>query len=165
LYAGLMLTCDGPKVIEFNVRFGDPEAQVVVPMLAGDLAPALMAAADGALTDRALALHDEKYVGVVLASRGYPHSSESGMVIGGLEQAAGVEDVLVFHAGTAPAPDGGILTAGGRVLTAVGHGPTYDAAIDRAYTAVRAITFDGRQYRSDIGRKALSSQIPVSSNH
>ena len=106
LYAGLMLTCDGPKVIEFNVRFGDPEAQVVLPMLAGDLAPALMAAAEGALGDDTLrsdGSHD-KYVGVVLASRGYPQSSQSGIVIEGLDRAAAVEDVQVFHAGTASAP-------------------------------------------------------------
>jgi phosphoribosylamine--glycine ligase len=166
LYAGLMLTCDGPKVIEFNVRFGDPEAQVVLPMLAGDLAPALMAAAEGALGDEALALlhgNPDKYVGVVLASRGYPQSSQSGIVIEGLDRAAAVEDVQVFHAGTASAPDGGIVTAGGRVLTVVGHGPTYEAAIDRAYAAVREIAFDGMQYRSDIGRKALSTRFPVPS--
>jgi phosphoribosylamine--glycine ligase len=165
LYAGLMLTADGPKVIEFNVRFGDPEAQVVLPMLAGDLAPALMAAAEGALGDDTLALHHanpDKYVGVVLASRGYPESSQTGIVIEGLERAAAVENVQVFHAGTAPAADGGIVTAGGRVLTVVGHGPTYEAAIDRAYTAVRAINFDGMQFRTDIGRKALNSQSPVS---
>jgi len=164
LYAGLMLTCDGPKVIEFNVRFGDPEAQVVLPMLDGDLAPGLLAAARGELPDRPLALGQDKHVGVVLASRGYPQSSQSGVVIGGLEQAAAVENVLVFHAGTAPGSDGSTVTAGGRVLTVVGSGPSYEAAIDRAYTAVRAIDFDGMQYRSDIGRKALSSQFPVSSS-
>jgi phosphoribosylamine---glycine ligase len=160
LYVGLMLTGDGPKVIEFNVRFGDPEAQVVLPMLAGALAPALMAAAEGALGDETLALHHgnhDKYVGVVLASRGYPQSSQSGIVIDGLDRAAAVEDVQVFHAGTASAADGGIVTAGGRVLTVVGHGPTYEAAIDRAYAGVREIAFDGMQYRSDIGRKALDN--------
>jgi phosphoribosylamine--glycine ligase len=157
LYAGLMLTCDGPKVIEFNVRFGDPEAQVVLPMLGGELAPALLAAAEGNLTDVQVPVPGHhKYVGVVLASRGYPQSSQAGVVIEGLERTAAVEDVLVFHAGTAPGPDGAIVTAGGRVLTVVGQGPTYEAAIDRAYTAVRAIRFDGMQYRSDIGRKALS---------
>jgi phosphoribosylamine--glycine ligase len=166
LYVGLMLTCDGPKVIEFNVRFGDPEAQVVLPMIEGELAPALTAAAGGTLPERPVAFAGatgEKYVGVVLASRGYPQSSQSGIVIEGLEQAAEVQDALVFHAGTAPASEGGIATAGGRVLTVVGHGPSYETAIDRAYTAVRAIRFDGMQYRSDIGQKALGSSFPVPS--
>jgi phosphoribosylamine--glycine ligase len=156
LYAGLMLTCNGPKVIEFNVRFGDPEAQVVLPMIDGELAPVLMATAKGALPDRPMALGREKYVGVVLASRGYPQSSQSGVIIKGLEQAAALENVVVFHAGTAPAATGSIVTAGGRVLTVVGGGDTYEAAIARAYAAVRAIDFDGMQYRSDIGQKALS---------
>ena len=163
LYAGLMLTCDGPKVIEFNVRFGDPEAQVVLPMLDGELAPALMAAAEGRLSGHRLPLRREKFVGVVVASRGYPQSSQSGVVIEGLDRAAAEDDVMVFHAGTAPGPDGTVVTAGGRVLTVVGHGPTYEAAIDRAYTAVAAIRFDGMQYRTDIGRKAVTSQFPVTS--
>src|SRR5262249_7573037 len=101
LYAGLMLTCDGPKVIEFNVRFGDPEAQVVIPMIAGDLAPHLAAAADGALDSARIAFRPERRVGVVLASRGYPVSSESGVPIRGLQTADAEDDVLVFHAGTA----------------------------------------------------------------
>jgi phosphoribosylamine--glycine ligase len=157
LYAGLMLTCNGPKVIEFNVRFGDPEAQVVLPMIDGELAPVLAAAADGALPDGPIALSQDKYVGVVLASRGYPHSSQSGVIINGLEQAAALEKVVVFHAGTARDASGSIVTAGGRVLTVVGRGATYDSAITRAYTGVRAIAFDGMQYRTDIGQKALSN--------
>jgi phosphoribosylamine--glycine ligase len=156
LYAGLMLTCNGPKVIEFNVRFGDPEGQVVLPMIAGELAPVLMAAAEGALPDRPIALSRQKYVGVVLASRGYPQSSESGVIIRGLEQAAALENVVLFHAGTAPDATGSIVTAGGRVLTVVGSGDSYEAAIARAYGGVRAIDFDGMQYRTDIGQKALS---------
>ena len=157
LYAGLMLTCNGPKVIEFNVRFGDPEAQVVLPMIQGELAPILMAAAEGALPDRPIALSQEKYVGVVLASRGYPQSSQSGVIINGLDQAAALENVVVFHAGTAPDPNGSIVTAGGRVLTVVGSGPTFDTAISRAYAGVEAIEFDGMQYRTDIGQKALAN--------
>ena len=167
LYAGLMLTCNGPKVIEFNVRFGDPEAQVVLPMIHGELAPILMAAAEGALPDRPIALSQAKYVGVVLASRGYPQSSQSGVIINGLDRAAALEHVVVFHAGTAGDTTDSIVTAGGRVLTVVGSGPTFDAAIARAYAGVNAIDFDGMQYRTDIGQKALGlakgGKSPVSS--
>ena len=101
LYVGLMLTCDGPKVIEFNVRFGDPEAQVVLPSLAGELAPVLMSAARGELTAERIDVRPEKYVGVVLASQGYPQSGPSGLPIAGVERADGREGVMVFHAGTA----------------------------------------------------------------
>ncbi|MBW8895992.1 MAG: phosphoribosylamine--glycine ligase, partial [Acidobacteria bacterium] len=101
LYAGLMLTCDGPKVIEFNVRFGDPEAQVVIPMIADDLAPRLAAAAAGALDPRPIAFRPEPHVGVVLASRGYPSAGPMGLPIRGLARAAEEGDVLLFHAGTA----------------------------------------------------------------
>ena len=157
LYAGLMLTCDGPKVIEFNVRFGDPEAQVVLPSLAGDLAPLLMAAARGDVSGHRIDVSAQRYVGVVLASRGYPHSSQSGLPIAGLDRAAARDDVIVFHAGTADGPDGSVLTAGGRVLTVVAHDATFERAIEKAYGAVRDIEFDGVQYRSDIGKKALVS--------
>jgi phosphoribosylamine---glycine ligase len=155
LYAGLMLTCDGPKVIEFNVRFGDPEAQVVVPMIADDLAPRLAAAADGALDATAIAFQPEPHVGVVLASRGYPAPGPIGIPIRGLDAAARLENVLVFHAGTARQGDD-IVTAGGRVLTVVGRGATYGDAIARAYAGVSAISFDGMHFRTDIGQKALS---------
>jgi phosphoribosylamine--glycine ligase len=154
LYVGLMLTCGGPKVIEFNVRFGDPEAQVVLPMIAGELAPHLAAAAAGALTGAALAFRPERLVGIVLASHGYPGPSPLGVPIAGLEEAERVPDTMVFHAGTA-AKDGRIVTAGGRVLTVVGRGASYQDAITRAYDAVSRIHFDGMQYRRDIGRKAL----------
>src|SRR5688572_32981211 len=96
--SGLMLTCDGPKVIEFNVRFGDPEAQVVIPMIASELAPVLTAAADGALGSASVTFRAERHVGVVLASQGYPASSGSGVAIAGLDDAAALRDVLVFHA-------------------------------------------------------------------
>jgi len=155
LYAGLMLTCDGPKVIEFNVRFGDPEAQVVIPMIAGDLLPHLVAAADGALDSGHVAFRPETQVGVVLASRGYPASSESGVPIDGLEAAASLDDVLVFHAGTANG-DNAIVTAGGRVLTIVGRGKDYSEAIARAYLGVSKVSFAGMHYRRDIGQKALA---------
>jgi len=154
LYAGLMLTCDGPRVIEFNVRFGDPEAQVVVPMIAADLAPRLAAAAEGALDGSPVPFSPERHVGVVLASKAYPSSGPMGLPIGGLDEAARVAGVLVFHAGTATR-DGQVVTAGGRVLTIVGRGASFEDAIDRAYAGVEKISFDGMHYRRDIGRKAL----------
>ena len=150
-----MLTCDGPKVIEFNVRFGDPEAQVVIPSIAEELAPRLVAAADGALDARPIAFHPGKQVGVVLASAGYPASGPTGVPIHGLDEAARLDGVLVFHAGTA-AVNNQVVTAGGRVLTVVGSGARYEAAIERAYEGVRRISFDGMHYRRDIGRKALA---------
>jgi phosphoribosylamine--glycine ligase len=159
LYVGLMLTCDGPKVIEFNVRFGDPEAQVVVPMIADDLAPRLAAAADGALDPRPIAFRPEPHVGVVLASRGYPSAGPMGFPIHGLDRTAEERDVLVFHAGTATRADD-VVTAGGRVLTVVGRGPTYADAIARAYAGVSRISFDGMHYRRDIGQRATLSLEP-----
>jgi phosphoribosylamine--glycine ligase len=154
LYAGLMLTCDGPKVIEFNVRFGDPEAQVVIPMIADELGPRLAAAADGALDTTPIAFRPEPHVGVVLASQGYPASGAVGVPIRGLDAARREPGVILFHAGTAAHGDE-IVTAGGRVLTVVGRGPTYADAIDRAYAGVSKISFDGMHYRRDIGAKAL----------
>jgi len=150
-----MLTTDGPKVIEFNVRFGDPEAQVVLPMLDEDLSWLLGAAATGALPSRPARFRDEPHVGVVLASRGYPESSENGQPIAGLDEAAGVPGAMVFHAGTARR-DGRVVTSGGRVLTVVGRGPSHREAIEIAYRAAAHIRFDGMQMRHDIGRKALA---------
>ena len=154
LYAGLMLTCAGPKVIEFNVRFGDPEAQVVIPMIDGPLAPVLADAADGALNAASIAVRPDKHVGVVLAARDYPRAGSSGLPILGLADAASLDGVLVFHAGTAER-DGQVVTSGGRVLTVVGRDRTYEGAIARAYDAAARISFDGMQYRRDIGRKAV----------
>jgi phosphoribosylamine--glycine ligase len=156
LYAGLMLTGAGPRVIEFNVRFGDPEAQVVLPLLEGAFARALADAAEGRLVTSSLRVGSDRHVGVVIASRGYPHSSESGRVIEGLERAAAVPGALVFHSGTT-VRDGQVVTAGGRVLTVVGRGADYEQAIAAAYQAVQQIHFDGMQFRRDIGRKALVS--------
>ena len=158
LYAGLMLTCDGPKVIEFNVRFGDPEAQVVIPMIADELAPILVAAADGALDPRPVRFHSDPHVGVVLASRGYPSSGPLEVPIHGLDAASDERDVLVFHAGTS-IRDNAVVTSGGRVLTVVGRGSGYADAIARAYAGVSAIAFDGMQYRRDIGQKALTAHV------
>jgi phosphoribosylamine--glycine ligase len=156
LYAGLMLTCDGPKVIEFNVRFGDPEAQVVLPLIAGDLLPLLTAAADGALGTQNIPLTADVAVGVVLAAGGYPGAVTNGTPVSGIDDAERVEGVTVFHAGTTRAGEH-IVTAGGRVLTVVATGPGYADAIEHAYDAVRRISFDGMQYRHDIGQKALAA--------
>jgi phosphoribosylamine--glycine ligase len=157
LYVSLMLTREGPRVIEFNVRLGDPEAQVVLPLIDGGLAAALSSSAEGDLAGRTLVAGARRYVGVVMASRGYPGSAESGRAIHGLESVADSDDVLVFHAGTARAADGQLVTAGGRVLTVVGAGDTYERAMTTAYRAVDAIHFDGMQFRRDIGRKAAAS--------
>jgi phosphoribosylamine---glycine ligase len=154
LYVGLMLTGSGPRVVEFNVRFGDPEAQVVFPMLDEDLSTLLWAAACGALPERPARFRAEPHVAVVLASAGYPESSDGERVIDGLDAAAQVPGALVFHAGTAHR-DGRIVTAGGRVLTVVGRGRTYRDAIDVAYRAAGEIRFEGMQFRKDIGRKVL----------
>jgi phosphoribosylamine--glycine ligase len=155
LYAGLMLTADGPKVIEFNVRLGDPEAQVILPLVAEPLLPLLVAAASGSLEQRRCRLSDEKLVGVVIASRGYPESSEAGRPISGISEAEQMPDVAVYHAATA-VREGRLVTAGGRVLTVVGRGDRFDVAIARAYAGVSAIRFDGMQYRRDIGKRALA---------
>ena len=156
LYVGLMLTAEGPKVVEFNVRFGDPEAQVVLPRLDEDLSWLLGAAATRALPSRPARFRPEPHVGVVLASAGYPESVEAGKPIAGLDDAARVPGALVFHAGTRQ-QDAQVVTAGGRVLTVVGRGATYHEAIDIAYRAAACIRFDGMQFRTDIGRTALAA--------
>ena len=155
LYVGLMLTADGPKVIEFNVRLGDPETQVILSLLDEPMLPLLVAATEGRLRQPACRLGRDKLVGVVVASGGYPESSESGRPIHGIEDAERVAQV--FHAGTAQ-KDGALVTAGGRVLTVVGRGVSFDQAIARAYDGVSRIHFEGMQYRRDIGRKALARE-------
>jgi phosphoribosylamine--glycine ligase len=156
LYVGLMLTADGPKVVEFNVRLGDPEAQVVLPMLDEDLGSLLAQIAIGPLSSRPARLRREANVGVVLASGGYPGAFQSGHVIEGLDDAEMMPPALVFHAGTARRGRD-IVSAGGRVLTVVGRGSTHRDAIDVAYDAVSRIRFEGMQYRRDIGVKALAT--------
>jgi len=153
LYVGLMLTAAGPKVIEFNVRFGDPEAQVILPLIDEPLLPLLIAAARGDLQQTPSRLSTRKLVSVVIASRGYPESSESGQPIRGIDEAE-VAGVRVLHAGTAIRDDQ-LVTAGGRVLTVVAGGADFSEAITRAYAGVDKIHFDGMQYRRDIGQKAL----------
>jgi phosphoribosylamine--glycine ligase len=155
LYVGLMLTADGPKVIEFNARLGDPEAQVILSLIDEPLVPLLEASARGALPARRCRFSEAVRVGVVLASRGYPESSESGQVIRGLDAAETLDGVTVYHAGTA-VRDGQLVTSGGRVLTVAATGANYEEAIARAYAGVEKIEFDGMQYRHDIGQKALT---------
>ena len=155
LYVGLMLTAGGPKVIEFNVRLGDPEAQVILPLIDEPLLPLLVAGASGALRASSVRIGTDRLVGVVLASRGYPESSESGRPIQGIDQAETIPSVAVYHAGTARR-GGQIVTTGGRVLTVVGRGADFTEAISRAYAGVKPIRFDGMHYRNDIGRKALT---------
>jgi phosphoribosylamine--glycine ligase len=159
LYVGLMLALTGPRVVEFNVRFGDPEAQVIIPMIEGDLAPLLMASATGALGSASVRFSPQPRVGVVLASRGYPASAENGQPIFGVADAERLHGVTVFHAGTAIA-DGQLVTKGGRVLTVVGRGDTYQDAIAQAYAGVSRIAFDGMHYRRDIGLTALKFSNP-----
>lgn len=152
LYAGLMLTEAGPKVVEFNCRFGDPETQAVLPLVDGDLAQALLACARGDLASVDLKAGKGSAVCVVMASGGYPGSYEKGRAITGLD--AGEEKLVVFHAGTRKDNDS-IVTAGGRVLGVTALGDGLKDAIDRAYGGVGKIQFEGMQYRRDIGGKGL----------
>ena len=154
LYAGLMLTDAGPKVLEFNCRFGDPETQSILPRLGGDLLEALAAAALGDLRSDALDASDEACVTVVLAGRDYPASGDSGSPISGVEDAEAA-GALVFHAGTAM-HDGQLVTNGGRVLNVTALGPSLDEARQRAYAACELISFDGMQFRRDIAARAVN---------
>ncbi|HVN04087.1 MAG TPA: phosphoribosylamine--glycine ligase [Bryobacteraceae bacterium] len=153
LYAGLMLTAAGPKVLEFNVRLGDPETQPIMHRLATDLAPVLLAAARGELATTHLDWNAGPSVCVVLASAGYPGSVTPGQPIYGIEAAEAL-GATVFHAGTRQSANG-IETVGGRVLGVTASGPDLADAIDHAYTAVKAIHFEGMQFRTDIGSKGL----------
>jgi phosphoribosylamine---glycine ligase len=153
LYAGLMIGPDGPKVLEFNVRFGDPETQAVLPRLRSDLLDLCLAAREpGGLAGAAAEFGDDWAVTLVLASAGYPESSSKGDVIRGLDQAAELAEIT--HAGTAES-DGEIVTAGGRVLNVTGLGETPAQARDRAYDAARRISFEGMQIRTDIAARAV----------
>ncbi len=155
LYAGLMLTDDGPKLIEFNARFGDPECQVLLMKLRSDLLPALAAACDGELGHFDLRWHDRASVSVVMAARGYPDAPERGSVIRGLDRAAAVPGAMVFHAGTEAMADGTIRAIGGRVLTICATGETISEARDNAYRAVDTIDWSEGFCRRDIGWRAL----------
>jgi phosphoribosylamine--glycine ligase len=158
LYAGLMITKDGPKLLEYNVRFGDPECQVLAMRLMSDIVPALVACADGQLKHMDLRWYPESAMTVVLAARGYPGAYEKGSEIRGLERAAAMEDVKVFHAGTTQDGDGRILAAGGRVLNVTALGRDLQEARDRAYAAVAAIDWPEGFCRSDIGWRALEQR-------
>lgn len=153
LYAGLMITADGPKVVEFNCRFGDPETQAVLPLLDGDLAQIMYACAKGTLTADMVHWKDAAACCVIMASAGYPASSHKGDVISGLD-AVDKEDVMVFHSGTAKKDDQ-YVTNGGRVLGVTAIAPDLKSAIEKAYDNVKRIHFDGQQVRSDIGAKGL----------
>ena len=153
LYAGLMITDEGPKVVEFNARFGDPETQVVLPLLESDLVEIMLACVDGTLSDLDIKWIDGAAVCVVMASGGYPKSYQKGFAIDGLEKAKAA-DTLVFHAGTAE-KDGAVVTNGGRVLGVVAKAPTVKEAVDKAYKGVAAITFQDAFYRKDIAHRAL----------
>ena len=150
LFGGLILTADGLRVIEFNCRFGDPEAQVLMPRLDGDLAELMLACAEGTLAGARANWRPEACISVVLASGGYPGDYQTGQPIAGLDAAAALEDVVVFHAGTAEGP----VSAGGRVLSVSALGADLAQARARAYDAVELIDFEGKQYRHDIAARA-----------
>lgn len=153
LYAGLMLTADGPKVLEFNARFGDPETQAVLPRLKSDLVDIFLAIIDGRLNEMNIEWHEEAAVCVVIASGGYPETSEKGRVITGLAEAAAT-GAIVFHAGTKE-DNGNIVTNGGRVLGISALGKDIAEAIANAYKGVKEVKFENMQYRTDIGKKAF----------
>jgi phosphoribosylamine--glycine ligase len=156
LFAGLMIDESGPKLLEYNTRFGDPECQVLMMRLKSDLLPALMASRDGALDHLDLRWHDEAALTVVMAAKGYPSAYEKGSEIRGLDAAEKVPGVTVFHAGTA-SKDGKIVATGGRVLNVTATGKTVAEAQTRAYAAVDAIDWPGGFCRRDIGWRAVKA--------
>ena len=157
LYIGLMITAQGPKVLEYNCRFGDPETQVVVPLIDGDLAEIFLSIAERRLQPSQVRLHPASAVCVVMVSQGYPDAYQTGKKIVGLDALKTDDGIVVFHGGTKD-EGGSIVSAGGRVLgvTAVGYSNELDRTIRNAYRAVEKISFDGAYYRSDIGKKALN---------
>jgi phosphoribosylamine--glycine ligase len=155
LYAGLMLTPDGPKALEFNCRFGDPETQAILPLLDCDLYEALAACAGGCLDQAEIVWRDGSSAVVVVAAGGYPGEYQTGLLIEGLEHAASLPDVTVFHAGT-EARGEQVVTAGGRVMGVSAVGETLAGALSRAYAAIEHIHFDGMHFRRDIGRSGVN---------
>ena len=158
LYAGLMIEDGEPKLLEYNVRFGDPECQVLMMRLMSDLLPALIASADGVLKNFDLRWYDEPALTVVMAANGYPGSYDKGSEIGGLDEAAIIEDVTIFHAGTVQGDGGKILAAGGRVLGVTAIGATVAEAQARAYQAIDKINWPGGFCRRDIGWRAIERE-------
>ena len=150
-----MITEKGPKVLEFNARFGDPETQVIMARMRSDIVPILQGVAAGQLKETKIEWAKEPAVCVVLASKGYPDSADAGRAIHGLDALKGQGDVVVFHAAT-ERKDGVLTTVGGRVLGVTALGANLDAAIDRAYEAVGKVSFEGMQFRKDIGQRALA---------
>jgi len=163
LYAGLMVTKNGIKVLEFNVRFGDPETQAILPRLKSDLADAMLACIDGTLESIDIKWDNASCISVVCASRGYPDEYEKNKEIIGLEQARKMKDIIIFHAGT-KSEDGKILTSGGRVLSVTGLGKDIRSAKENAYKAIEKIRFEGMHYRKDIGDRAIK-QTSIHSNN
>jgi phosphoribosylamine--glycine ligase len=157
LFVGLMLTAEGPRVLEYNVRFGDPETQVILPRLKTDLLEVLMDMVDHRLDSRRVEWSSEVTATVVLVASGYPGKFESGKRIEGLDEAGRLEGVRIYHAGTRE-QDGKIYTSGGRILNVTARGKTLSQALDRAYAAAEVIRFDGKDYRRDIGRKGLAKE-------
>ncbi|MDR1088628.1 MAG: phosphoribosylamine--glycine ligase [Coriobacteriales bacterium] len=155
LYGGFMLTATGPRVLEYNARFGDPETQVVLPLLESDLVTVMLACSNGELETCSLQWRKGWAVSVVLASAGYPGSYETGKPISGIEAAEALDGVTVFHAGTRRDDNGTVLTNGGRVLNVTALGSSFEAAREQAYRAVDLIDFEGKTYRRDIGERAL----------
>jgi phosphoribosylamine--glycine ligase len=155
LYAGLMLTPAGPKIIEYNARFGDPETQVILPRLKSDLFEIFMDMADHRLAARSVEWSAEVTATVVLVASGYPGKIENGKRIDGLEEAGRLEGVRIYHAGT-KLENGIVYTAGGRVLNVAARGATLSQALDRAYAAAEVIRFDGKDYRKDIGKRGMA---------
>lgn len=158
LYGGFMLTKDGPKVLEFNARFGDPETQVVLPRMKADLVECFLACDDGTLSPDMVSWDDDWAVSVVLTSAGYPGSYEKGKVITGIGDAEALPGITVYHAGTALGPNGEVLTNGGRVLDVTAVAPTFEEARNNAYAACDRIFFEGKTYRHDIGIKAIKGR-------
>jgi len=161
LYAGIMVTSSGPKVLEYNVRFGDPECQCLLPRVTGDLLDIMEAILNGKLGEKGVEVSPDPAVCVVIASGGYPGSYKKGIPIAGLNAAGqvDVEDVVVFHAGTKRGLKGEVLTAGGRVLGVTATGPNLAQAVERAYQGVKKIRFEGAQYRRDIAYRALKRDM------
>ncbi|MCX5770615.1 MAG: phosphoribosylamine--glycine ligase [Candidatus Hydrogenedentes bacterium] len=158
LYAGLMIGPAGARVVEINCRFGDPETQVVLPLMTTDIVPVMLACCEGTLAQAEIEWSPGACVSVVMASGGYPREYEKGKVICGIKEAEEEEGVIVFHAGTAER-DGQLVTNGGRVLNVTATGPDIASTIEKAYRGVRRITFEGAHFRTDIGKKAIDRPL------